>query len=46
MKKIFQEKGLGSEYVCYTKGCAKEVLLNVFSASVFTGKASVQDTGP
>lgn len=43
---MFQEKGLGSEHVCYTKGCAKEVVLDVFFASVFTGKAHVQDTGP
>lgn len=42
---MFQEKGLGSEHVCYTKGCEKEVVLNVFFASVGTGKANVQDTG-
>lgn len=42
---MFQEKGLGSQRVCYTKGCAKEVALNAFFASVFTDKADVQDTG-
>lgn len=42
---MFQEKGLGPEHVCCTKGDAKEVVLNVLFASVFTGKANVQDKG-